>query len=129
MQKQPDGNRTASPLTRPTVGAVALDCAGHIRFEGSEMAELFAREVSDSFAGLLQYNLVQSDGAFPAGFLHASPEGQLCHGQMWTRDAAPATCLATKTRTRRATSSRSPRAGASLLAPYASRVFLMRYGV
>ncbi len=63
------------------------DRAGQIQFEGSETAELFAKEVAESFAGLLTYNFVQADGAFPTGFLHASPEGQLCHGQMWTRDA------------------------------------------
>lgn len=56
-------------------------------FFGSDSADLFTKEVNESFKGVLAYDFVsRPDGKFPAGFLNASPAGQPWYGTMWTRD-------------------------------------------
>ncbi len=64
------------------------DRPGKVEFFGSDSAGLFAKEVNDSFKGVLTYDYVSdSGGKFPPGFLSASPESQPWYGTMWTRDA------------------------------------------
>jgi len=64
------------------------DLPGALRFWGSADAELYTREVAESYRGLLELSYVsESDGDLPAGFLHTSPPGQYWSGTMWTRDA------------------------------------------
>lgn len=64
------------------------DIPGTIDFFGSDSADLFSREVSDSFKGVLALDYVSKPGGqFPPGFLNASPAGQPWYGTMWTRDA------------------------------------------
>lgn len=58
-----------------------------LRFFGSSSADLFTRELEESFQGVLQHNFVAEAGnGFPAGFVNASPPGQPWAGTMWTRD-------------------------------------------
>lgn len=73
-----------TPLVRLEVDR---DKPGSIRFWGSEAAELFSRQIAESFAGVLRKNYVsQPDSGFPPGFLHASPIPQGWSGTFWTRD-------------------------------------------
>jgi hypothetical protein len=58
-----------------------------IRFWGSPTAELFTQEISASFYGVLEKNMV-SDLADPMlGFVSASIDGRPWTDTMWTRDA------------------------------------------
>ena len=58
-----------------------------LRFFGSTVADLFTREIEESFHGVLENNLVTKPGnGFPAGFVSTSPAGQIWGGTMWTRD-------------------------------------------
>src|SRR6201999_3952812 len=67
---------------------VQADQPGRIVFTGSKTADLFTREVDESFKGVLEHSYVsQTDGKFPAGFVNASPPSQPWAGTMWTRDA------------------------------------------
>lgn len=64
------------------------DQPGQLTFFGSDSADLFTKEVNESFKGTLALDYVsQPDEKFPAGFLSASPAGQPWYGTMWTRDA------------------------------------------
>jgi hypothetical protein len=64
------------------------DVPGKVEFFGSASADLYSREIADSFQGVLDRDYVsRPDGKFPAGFLNASPVGQPWYGTMWTRDA------------------------------------------
>jgi hypothetical protein len=64
------------------------DHPGTLAFQGTPTAELFGKEVSESFAGVLERNYIsRPDGKNPPGFLHASPPPQVWSGTMWTRDA------------------------------------------
>jgi hypothetical protein len=59
----------------------------YLRFFGSSTADLFTRELSDSFQGVLLKNFVATSGnGFPAGFVNASQPGFPWAGTMWTRD-------------------------------------------
>jgi hypothetical protein len=76
--------------TFPTESTFNLraDQPGRIVFSGSKTAELFAKEVDESFKGVLEHSYVsQTDGKFPSGFVNASPAQQPWTGTMWTRDA------------------------------------------
>jgi hypothetical protein len=67
--------------------ALEGDQPGSIRFYGSPEADLFTREIDESFRGVLRKNYVaKTDDKFPAGFVHASPPPQLWSGTFWTRD-------------------------------------------
>lgn len=58
-----------------------------LRFFGSQSADLFTRELDDSFQGVLRENFVSASGnGFPAGFINASLPGFPWAGTMWTRD-------------------------------------------
>jgi hypothetical protein len=58
-----------------------------LRFFGSPDAELLTREFEESFQGVLRKNFVgKANDGFPAGFVGASPRGQIWGGTMWTRD-------------------------------------------
>lgn len=78
----------ASPAqTRPTT-ELAKDPVVSLHFSGTPSAELFSRELQESFDGVLQKSFVPtSTNGFPAGFVNASPAGQPWAGTMWTRDA------------------------------------------
>jgi len=72
----------------PTVFDLQSDRPGQLSFFGSDSADLFAREVNESFKGTLALDYVSKpDDKFPLGFLNASPAGQPWYGTMWTRDA------------------------------------------
>ncbi|MGH9343086.1 MAG: hypothetical protein ACRD19_04925 [Terriglobia bacterium] len=59
-----------------------------LRFYGSRDADLFTREVAQSFQGVMQENFYpQARDGFPAGFISASVPGFPWAGTMWTRDA------------------------------------------
>jgi len=63
------------------------DAPGTIRFWGAQAADLFTRELDESFKGVLRTNYVAEAGnGFPAGFVHASVPGKPWNGTMWTRD-------------------------------------------
>ncbi len=58
-----------------------------LRFYGSPDADLFTRELSESFNGVLEKNFVSTAGnGSPAGFVNASLPGFPWAGTMWTRD-------------------------------------------
>lgn len=64
------------------------DRPGQLAFFGSDTADLFTKEVNESFKGALALDYVsKSDGKCSPGFLNASPVGQPWYGTMWTRDA------------------------------------------
>lgn len=82
-----------SPLagTRPAVAHYAANPAadrpGQLRFWGCEAAELYTREIAESYAGVLRHNYVSQPGEkYPPGFVHASPIPQPWSGTFWTRD-------------------------------------------
>jgi len=58
-----------------------------LRFFGSPDADLLTREFEESFQGVLRKNFVEkAANGFPAGFVGASPRGQIWGGTMWSRD-------------------------------------------
>ena len=58
-----------------------------MRFFGSPEADLFTRELDESFRGVLERNFyAQSRDGIPAGFVSASLPGFPWAGTMWTRD-------------------------------------------
>ena len=77
------------PATRPMISFhLEMDQPGRLIFLGSPTADLFTKEVIESFKGVLARNYVSvQDGTFPAGFLNASPPPQSWSKTMWTRDA------------------------------------------
>jgi len=59
-----------------------------LRFFGSSNADLFTRELNESFEGVLSKSFVATaSNGFPAGFVNASLPGFPWAGTMWTRDA------------------------------------------
>jgi hypothetical protein len=71
-----------------TAASLAEDQPVSLRFYGARPADLFSRELQESFEGVLQLNFVpQAANGFPAGFVGASPHGQGWGNTMWTRDA------------------------------------------
>ena len=59
-----------------------------LRFFGAPTADLFTREIEESFKGVLQKDFVdEARDGLPAGFVNASPAGQPWAGTMWTRDS------------------------------------------
>src|ERR1700744_4054038 len=83
----------ASPLVKSSATFdLQSDDPGKLAFFGSTTADLFTKELAESFKGALALDYVStSDGKFPPGFLNASPNGQPWYGTMWTRDAG--TCM------------------------------------
>ena len=72
----------------PATFNLQSDQPGQITFRGSNSADLFTKEVNESFKGALALDYVSKPGGkFPVGFLNASPAGQPWYGTMWTRDA------------------------------------------
>lgn len=77
----------SSALKTSAVFDLQSDSPGQLTFFGSDTADLFTKEVTESFKGALALDYVsRPDGKFPAGFLNASPAGQPWYGTMWTRD-------------------------------------------
>jgi hypothetical protein len=75
-------------LKASSVFNLQSDSPGQLTFSGSDAADLFTKEVNESFKGALALDYVsRPDDKFPAGFLNASPAGQPWYGTMWTRDA------------------------------------------
>jgi hypothetical protein len=88
------GTTGASGLTSktPLVFDLQSDQPGQLTFLGSASADLFTKELNESFKGVLALDYVSdSHGGFPVGFLQASPPTQPWYGTMWTRDAG--TCM------------------------------------
>ncbi len=54
---------------------------------GPQAAELFSREIQESFAGLLAKNYRLEGPAFMPGYVTASVDGRFWHTTMWSRDA------------------------------------------
>ena len=76
----------AAPKTTMVFNLEA-DKPGKLTFFGLQTAGLFAKEVNESFKGVLEFNYVsQPGGKFQLGFLQASPPPQAWSGTMWTRD-------------------------------------------
>jgi hypothetical protein len=76
-----------SAAKSPVVFDLKSDNPGRLTFFGSDSADLFTREVNESFKGALALDYVSGpDEKFPPGFLNASPAGQPWYGTMWTRD-------------------------------------------
>src|SRR3984957_2879851 len=72
----------------PVVFDLQSDSPGRVTFFGSDSADLFTKEINESFKGVLTYDFVSApDGKFPAGFLSASPPSQPWYGTMWNRNA------------------------------------------
>lgn len=80
---------TATGLATGQTAASSLkdDQAVSLRFFGPPAADLFTRELDESFQGVLDKNFVaQAGNGFPAGFVNASLPGFPWAGTMWTRD-------------------------------------------
>lgn len=60
---------------------------GKLTFWGSQAAELFSRELDESFAGVLAHNLIHDPADPMLGFVSASIDGRPWTDTMWTRDA------------------------------------------
>ena len=74
---------TTSPSSpQPSTGQT-----GRVQFLGSPKAELFTREVTDSFQGVLTRNMITDPHDPNAGFTAASIDGRPWFDTMWTRDA------------------------------------------
>ena len=81
------GTSPAVPKS-PVVFDLWSDQPGKIAFLGSDTAELFSKELDESFKGTLALDYVSDPGGkFPPGFVNASPPSQPWYGTMWTRDA------------------------------------------
>jgi hypothetical protein len=77
-----------TPETAPIVFNLQSDNPGRLAFFGSDSADLFSKEVTESFKGVLARDFVSdTNGGYPLGFLNASPASQPWYGTMWTRDA------------------------------------------
>lgn len=74
------------------VGSAAMsdglvDRPGTIRFWGNGVADLYTKEIAESYKGVLAKNYIsKAGGDFPQGFVHASPIPQGWSGTCWTRD-------------------------------------------
>jgi hypothetical protein len=78
---------SAESNTPPSTIQLEKDQAVTLRFFGSPDADLFTRELDESFRGVLDKNYVaQASDDFPAGFVNASLPGFPWAGTMWTRD-------------------------------------------
>ena len=84
-----------TPIALALENSKEVDCSsrlkddrpGSLRFFGSTTADLFTREIEESFRGALRLNFVaEAGGGFPIGFVRASPPGQSWSDTMWTRD-------------------------------------------
>jgi hypothetical protein len=66
---------------------LADDQVVSLRFFGSPTADLFTRELDESFQGVLKKNFyAQARDGYPAGFVSASLPGFPWAGTMWSRD-------------------------------------------
>jgi hypothetical protein len=73
--------------TAGAMGDVSADRPGSIRFWGTDAAELYTKEIAESYRGVLAKNYISKQGGeFPLGFVHASPVPQGWSGTFWTRD-------------------------------------------
>jgi hypothetical protein len=81
--------QTSRPVFKSsTVFDLQSDRPGQLTFLGSDDADLFTKEVTESMKGVLDKDYVsQPNDKFPLGFLNASPSNQAWYGTMWTRDA------------------------------------------
>ena len=60
---------------------------GTLKFYGSEVADLFTKEIEESFKGVLKYNYISKPiNGYTPGFVRASPENQGWCETFWTRD-------------------------------------------
>jgi hypothetical protein len=76
-----------NPEERGAYGSLQNDQPVSLRFFGSASADLFTRELEESFRGVLEKNFVGVAGnGVPAGFVNASLPGFPWAGTMWTRD-------------------------------------------
>ena len=58
-----------------------------LKFTGTTTAELYTREIEESFKGVLKYNFIGvPTKGYPLGFVRASPEPQGWSTTFWTRD-------------------------------------------
>jgi hypothetical protein len=63
------------------------DKPASLRFFGSKEADLFTKEISESYAGVLSRNYISDkNSAFLPGFVRASPQGQIWGDTFWARD-------------------------------------------
>ena len=82
----------ATPLSQgahasPPSDRLNEDQAVSLRFFGSPDADLFTKELSESFQGVLEKSFyAQGRDGFPAGFVSASLPGFPWAGTMWSRD-------------------------------------------
>ncbi len=75
-----------TPETSTVVFNLSSDNPGRLTaFFGSDYADLFIKEVNESFKVLLDRDFVSdTNGGYPLGFLNASPSSQPWYGTMWS---------------------------------------------
>jgi hypothetical protein len=84
----PEVARAVSAPRSSVVFVLSSDNPGRLTFFGSDSANLFTKEINESFKGALDLDYVsRPKDKFPLGFLNASPTNQPWYGTMWTRDA------------------------------------------
>lgn len=62
------------------------DVPGTVKFFGSDIAELFTREIEESFKAVLKKNYKTNYEKFMPGYITASVDGRPWHDTMWSRD-------------------------------------------
>ena len=76
-----------SPIENELYFDLKADTPASLRFFGSDIADIFTKEIAESYEGVLSRNYVaENNDLFPKGFVHASPQGQAWWGTFWTRD-------------------------------------------
>ena len=77
-------NRSAQDML---IGNLTHDKLPTLKFSGTASAELYTREIEESFRGVLKYNFISEPTKdYPLGFVRASPEPQEWNTTFWTRD-------------------------------------------
>lgn len=91
VESAPSPETVGSSVTAPKSSVVfdlKSDDPGKLAFFGSDSADLFSKEIEESFKGALDLDYTaKPDEKFPPGFISASPVGQPWYGTMWSRDA------------------------------------------
>jgi len=71
----------------PTLIDLDKDKLPKLKFLGNPAAELYTREIEESFQGVLKYNFISTaDDGYPIGFLRASIPKNVWWETLWTRD-------------------------------------------
>ncbi len=86
LAKQSAREREAGPQSIAAKRFLSGEQPGQLTFHGSEMAELFSREINKSFQAVLKKNYQSESSPYCPGYITASVDGRPWHDTMWSRD-------------------------------------------